>query len=99
VIHVVDANYGLTCKDFVPPSGRPNLVQVGNATAVLTSTCDKARTTCLFAVDEVQLGDPANGCGKDFIANWRCGSDPKIHQFYLTAEANGRSALLSCPAP
>ena len=98
VIHVVDATYGLACKDFVPPSGRPNLVKVGNFSAALTSTCDKAKTTCLFAVDAVQLGDPAPGCAKDFIANWRCGSDPKVHQFYLPPEASGRSALLSCPA-
>jgi hypothetical protein len=99
VIHVVDATYGLACKDFVPPSGQPNLVKVGNASAALTSTCDKAKTTCLFAVDVTQIGDPANGCGKDFVANWRCGSDQTVHQFYLTPEADGRSALLICPAP
>jgi hypothetical protein len=99
VIHVVDATYGLACKDFAPPSGKPNLVKVGNFTAALTSACDKAKTTCLFAVDAVQLGDPADGCAKDFIANWRCGNDPKVHQSYLAAEASGRSALLSCPAP
>jgi hypothetical protein len=99
VIHVVDATYGLACKDFVPTAGRPNLVQVGNVTAALTSACDKARTTCLFAVDVAQIGDPANGCGKDFVANWRCGSDQKVHQFYLAPEASGRSVLLSCPAP
>jgi hypothetical protein len=99
VIHVVDATYGLACKDFVPPSGLPNLVKIGNATAALTSACDKAKAACSFAVDAVKIGDPANGCGKDFVVNWRCGSDPKIHQFYLPAEASGRSALLSCPAP
>jgi hypothetical protein len=98
VIHVVDATYGLACKDFAPPSGKPNLVKVGNATTALTSACDRAKATCSFAVDVVQLGDPANGCGKDFTANWRCGSDPKVHPFYLTAEASGRSVLLSCPA-
>jgi hypothetical protein len=99
VIHVADATYGLVCKDFVPPSGKPNLVKLGNVTAALTSACDKAKASCLFAVDAVQLGDPANGCGKDFVANWRCGSDQKLHQFYLPAEASGRSAVLSCPAP
>jgi len=99
VIHVVDATYGLACKDFTPPSGRPNQVKVGNVTAALTSACDKAKTSCSFAVDVAQIGDPAPGCGKDFIANWRCGNDPKVHPFYLTVEANGRSALLSCPAP
>ena len=99
VIHVVDATYGLACKDFAPQSGRPNLVKVGNVTAALTSTCDKANTTCLFAVDAVQIGDPANGCSKDFVANWRCGRDQTVHQFYLPPEAHGRSALLSCPPP
>ena len=99
VIHVVDATYGLACKDFVPPSGKPNLVKVGNFSAALTSTCDKAKTNCLFAVDAVQIGDPADGCSKDFVANWRCGGDQTVHQFYLPAEASGRSAVLSCPAP
>ena len=36
VIHVVDATYGLACKDFASPSGRPNLVKIGNVTAALT---------------------------------------------------------------
>ena len=99
VIHVADATYGLACKDFVPPNGRPNLVKPGNVTAALSSACDKAKTTCVFPVDAVQIGDPADGCSKDFIANWRCGGDQKVHQFYLPPEASGRSVLLSCPAP
>jgi hypothetical protein len=99
VIHVVDATFGLACKDFTPPSGRPNLVKVGNFTAVLTSVCDKAKGACSFAVDAVKDGDPAPGCGKDFVASWRCGSDAKVHHFNLTAEASGRSARLICPAP
>src|ERR1700733_8047446 len=45
VIHVVDATYGLACKDFVPPSGKPNLVKLGNVTAALAGACDKAKTT------------------------------------------------------
>src|SRR5580704_138515 len=50
VIHVVDATYGLACKDFAPPSGKPNLVKLGNVTAALTRACDKAKTTCLFVI-------------------------------------------------
>jgi hypothetical protein len=99
VIHVVDASYGLSCKDFTPPSGKPNTVKQGGATAALAGACDKAKSTCMFAVDAVQLGDPADGCGKDFTANWRCGNDPKVSQFYLPAEASGRSVVLSCPVP
>jgi hypothetical protein len=99
VIHVVDATYGLACKDFTSPFGKPNLVKVGNFTALLSSVCDQVKGACSFAVDAVKDGDPANGCAKDFIANWRCGSDKKVHRFYLPVEASGRSALLVCPAP
>jgi hypothetical protein len=53
----------------------------------------------MFDVDVLQLGDPAPGCGKDFTASWRCGGDPTVHKFFLSPEASGRSALLSCPAP
>jgi hypothetical protein len=98
VIHVVGATYGLACKNFVLPSGQPNLVKDGNATAALTSGCDNAKSTCMFTVDLAQLGDPANGCGKDFVANWRCGNDQNVHKFYLPVEASGKSVVLSCPA-
>jgi len=98
VIHVVEATYGLSCKDFTPPPGNANLVKLGNATAAVAKACDSARTSCIYAVDVAKLGDPANDCGKDFVANWRCGGDPTVHKFYLAAEASGRSALLSCPA-
>jgi hypothetical protein len=98
VIHVVEATYGLSCKDFTPPAPRSNLVKAGNATSAVAQACDMKNTTCMFAVDVVKLSDPATGCGKDFVASWRCGGDQKVHQFFLAAEASGRSALLSCPA-
>jgi hypothetical protein len=99
VIRVVEATYGQSCKDFTPPPGHTNRLKVGNATAALTKACDTAKASCIFDVDDKELGDPATGCGKDFIASWRCGSDPQVHQVFLPAEASGRSALLSCPAP
>jgi len=99
VIHVVEATYGLSCKDFTPPPGHPNLVKVGNATEALARECDTTRTSCLYKVDDAKLGDPATNCGKDFSASWRCGGDPEIHTFYLAAEAAGRSVFLSCSAP
>jgi len=98
VIHVVEATYGLSCKDFTPPPGHSNQVTLGNATTIVAKTCDNAKTSCRFAVEDGKLGDPASGCGKDFVTSWRCGGDSKVHQFYLAAEASGRSALLSCPA-
>jgi hypothetical protein len=99
VIHVVEATYGQSCKDFTPPPGHANLVKAGNATAALAQACDTAKASCIFVVDAAKLTDPATNCGKDFIASWRCGSGPQVHQVFLPAEANGRSALLSCPAP
>ena len=98
-IHVVEATYGQSCKDFTPEPPHVNLVKAGNATAALAQACDMRKTSCMFAIDVVKLSDPANGCGKDFVASWRCGNEQKVHQFYLAPEASGRSALLSCPAP
>ena len=99
VIHVAEATYGLNCKDFTPPPGHANLAKPGNATTVMAQACDATKATCLFIVDAVKLGDPASGCGKDFTARWRCGNDQKVHDFFLAAEAAGRTAVLSCPAP
>jgi hypothetical protein len=98
VVHVVEATYGQSCRDFTPPPGHANSVNTGNATAELARTCDGTIGSCIFVIDDAKLGDPATGCGKDFIASWRCGGDPKVHQFFLPAEASGRSALLLCPA-
>jgi len=98
VIHVVEATYGQSCQDFTPPPGHTNLVKAGNATTALAKACDLTTASCMFDIDAVELGDPANGCGKDFIVSWRCGSDRKVHQFYLPPKASGRSALLICPA-
>jgi hypothetical protein len=99
VIHVVEATYGLSCKDFTPPPGHANLVKVGNATAALAQACDTATASCIFKIDDTKIGDPATNCAKDFIATWRCGGDPQVHRVFAPVEASGRSALLSCPAP
>jgi hypothetical protein len=82
---------------------QPNWVQAKQPSIILSSAAgyvaDNAKTTCMFTVDLGQLGDPANGCGKDFFANWRCGNDQNVHKFYLPVEASGKPAVLSCPAP
>ena len=99
VIHVTEATYGLSCKDFREEPPRVNLVKLGNATKPVAQACEGTKSSCLYAIDVNKIGDPADGCGKDFVANWRCGGDSKVHQFYLAAEASGRSVLFSCPAP
>ncbi len=95
-IHVTEATYGNSCKDFVPPGGHANLVKPGNATAAVSGDCENKKASCTFTVDAAQLGDPAPGCGKDFTVSWRCGADQAAHQAYLSAEANNRSAFVSC---
>ena len=95
-IHVTEATYGNSCKDVAPPDGHPNLVKPGNATAAVSEDCENKKASCTFTVDAARLGDPAPGCGKDFTVTWRCGADQAALKAYLSAEANNRSALLSC---
>jgi len=95
-IHVAEATYGNSCKDFVPPGGRANLVKSGNSTAAVSEICENKKASCSFTVDAAQLGDPASGCGKDFTVTWRCGADQALRKAYLPVEANERSAFLSC---
>jgi hypothetical protein len=58
VIHVVEATYGQSCRDFTPPPGHANLVKAGNATIILAQACDSAKASCIFVVDDVKLSDP-----------------------------------------
>ncbi len=97
-IRVIEASYGLNCRDFkvAPPAG--NRVRPGNASEVVANTCSHKKDMCLFSVDVVKIVDPAQGCGKDFLVKWRCGTVKEIHQAYLPGEANGKNISLSCPA-
>jgi len=98
VIEVVEATYGKNCQDAKSP-GYPNLVKPGNATAAVAKVCDNAKGSCQYLVELAKAADPAPGCAKDFLVSWRCGGDPTPHLFHLAAEANSKTALLSCPAP
>lgn len=95
-IHVVEATYGKNCAQFQPPPGHTNQVKDGNATAAVASACNGAMTNCRYMVDSAKLHDPADGCGKDFLVSWRCGTQPQVHQFYLPAEADPSTAFLAC---
>jgi hypothetical protein len=98
-IAIVEASYGLSCKDFQVQAPRENLVRVGNATAAVAKACDSKSGTCRYAVNVANLGDPAGGCGKDFQVKWRCGPEgARTHEARLAAEAHGRSLSISCPA-
>lgn len=96
-INILEASYGMSCKDFRVSPPNENKVRAGNATASMSAACNKRQGTCKYVVDVVQLGDPAYGCGKDFLVQWRCGEEEKTHEAHLAAEAHGRAIEVSCP--
>jgi hypothetical protein len=86
-IEVVAGTYGANC-------GQPR----GNKTSFLAEECD-GETSCAYTVDYKVIGDPANGCAKDYIAEWQCGSDPTVRQATASPEAgHGKTVVLSCAA-
>src|SRR5262249_54238508 len=84
-ILVVSATYGGNC-------GAP----LGNASDDVALTCD-GRNECTFIVDVKQLGDPANGCGKDFVVTYRCFPSRRKSEDRVPPEAGlGSKLTLSC---
>ena len=64
----------------------------------LASVCN-GRQACEYIVDVRTLGDPAGGCGKDYVAEWRCGNSPERASVAASPEAgNGKRIVLRCPA-
>jgi len=59
-IEVVAGSYGENCK-------APH----GNKTEYLRQACD-GQLTCSYKIDYTVIGDPAPGCAKDYVAEWRC---------------------------
>ena len=96
-IEVMTAEYGLNCRNFKVPAGYPNTAAPGNATKAVQSACDR-RTECRFFISVAALGDPVNGCQKEFSVLYRCTGKPNVFSTYVSAEANGKTALLLCPA-
>jgi hypothetical protein len=83
-IKVVSGTYGQNCG-----------AQRGNATPDLATRCD-GRDTCEYRIDRRRILDPAAGCPKDFLAEWRCGKT-EFHTAMLSPEAGAGSTLvLSC---
>jgi hypothetical protein len=97
LIEVTQATYGLNCQGTPIPGGGVNQVKAGNATAIVSNICDKARESCAFAVDVNQIGDTAPGCGKDMSIAWRCGSETTVHTVHVAPEAHSKTISLTCP--
>jgi hypothetical protein len=85
-ISVTSATYGGNC-------GAPH----GNATLNIGASCN-GKTECAYTVKVERLGDPANGCGKDFTVSYFCESEATLRHEELAGEAGlGKVANLTCP--
>ena len=86
-IQVVSATYGASCGGAA-----------GNATNDLRTKCE-GEQACTYVVEVSVLGDPKNGCVKEYEAQWTCGKSPEIHVAKLAGEAGfGGRVQLSCAA-
>ena len=86
-IQVVSATYGANC-------GAP----AGNATTDFKAQCQDD-DACRYVVDVTVLGDPKQGCKKDFQASWTCGRKSEVHNAGLAAEAGFWGKVpISCAA-
>ena len=94
-IDVIAATYGSSCRDFTPNPPFSNTFRIGNATKVIRRMCFDT-TKCDVRLDVVKLGDPANGCGKDFWVEYRCRGGGSPMTIKVPAEANGKTIVLDC---
>lgn len=84
-VHVISGSYGLNCQ--APP---------GNETEHLFQRCE-GRTVCTYEIDYRVIGDPAVGCPKSYLAEWRCGDEPAVYRAFAAPEAGYRSVVtLAC---
>ncbi|MBW2731084.1 MAG: hypothetical protein JRH20_01755 [Deltaproteobacteria bacterium] len=86
-IQVVAGTYGKNCG-----------THRGNKTAHLRQAC-QGRRSCVYTIDHRVIGDPRRGCGKNYIAEWRCGSKRQVRRAVVAPEAGFRKQVtLSCGA-
>jgi hypothetical protein len=84
-IQVVAGTYGGNCR-----------ARYGNATGALVQACNN-QGRCVYHVDYHVLGDPAPGCAKEFVAEWRCGQQQNTLRQVAPAEAGyGSDIVLTC---
>jgi hypothetical protein len=95
-IDVVEATYGMNCKAHRTIYPIQNVVRLGNATKAIADACNGKTTVCAFAIDVHRLGDPANGCQKDFVVRWNCGKSVSKEK-KVEPEAHGKTVEISCP--
>jgi hypothetical protein len=85
-IKVVAGTYGRNCG-----------ASHGNKTDHLARACD-GKSHCEYTINYQVIGDPAVGCGKDYVAEWHCGDGSRVHRTSASPEAGfGKKIVLSCP--
>ena len=87
-IQVIAGTYGGNCEQAR-----------GNVTDHLVANCE-GRDQCHYRVDFRVIGDPAFGCRKDYLAEWRCGDEATLYRAWAAPEAGYHSLVtLACPGP
>jgi peptidoglycan/LPS O-acetylase OafA/YrhL len=94
-ISVDAATYGLNCSNFSVPANFPKLTTRGNVSDAVKRFCD-GQTQCKFTVNVLNIGDPANGCGKEFEVEYHCTDSDVRKSALLPAEANGKTLTFDC---
>jgi len=80
-IQVVAGTYGGNCR-------QPR----GNKTAHLARACN-GRGACRYTVDYRVIGDPARGCAKNCVAEWRCGGGSRVYRAKVAPEAGYKKTV------
>jgi hypothetical protein len=83
-IFVILATYGYNCG-----------ATPGNAMNSVVKRCSR-NLNCEYTVDQSELGDPAPGCAKNFIVNYKCFQGARERRVVVDAEASGSVASLTC---
>jgi peptidoglycan/LPS O-acetylase OafA/YrhL len=86
-IHVLTATYGGSC-------GAP----AGNATREIVANCE-GNTFCVYQIDAGVIGDPKNGCAKDFTAEFECRTGQRLTAWVPPEAGLGSLLRLNCPTP
>jgi hypothetical protein len=83
-IYVILATYGYNCG-----------ATPGNVLDDVKRRC-QGNLNCEYTVDASLVGDPAPGCPKDFIVNYRCFDGARERRILVEAESSGNVASLTC---
>ena len=85
LLRIVAGTYGRACNG-----------KQGNAALPLTKACD-GKAACDYAVEPVDVGPGQESCGKDFVAEWKCGTGNTVYSATLPANAaKGEKLHLAC---